>query len=400
MIKEKTFKIFTLGCKVNQYESQQMRESYLAKGYKELDNGELADCYIINTCTVTANADKDSYAFIRKAERENPKAKVYVTGCLVKNDRNRIREVSPLAQILEKSAFRKGISGFHAHTRAFLKIQDGCNNFCSYCKVPLVRSQIKSKPIKEIISEARGLINNGYKEIVLCGICLGKHGRDLKEKNDLVTVIKALENIEGEFRLRLSSIEAGDVSERLIKQFESSKKLCPHLHIPLQSGDGRILKLMHRKYEAKDFIALVNKLKKRIPSLSITTDVLVGFPTENAENFKNTARVLKAIMPLRTHIFPFSARPGTVAWQYHLKSGVPQDIVRERASALKKLSDELSYQFRKKFLNKELEVLCEGDTGYAQNYILVDLGKNNGCTNEFLKVKVGRLDKKYTFAAG
>ncbi|MCM8763154.1 MAG: radical SAM protein, partial [Candidatus Omnitrophica bacterium] len=274
------FKILTLGCKVNQYESQQIREAYLRQGFQELFDGRPADTYIINTCTVTHHADRASFVLIRRAKRENPQAKIYVTGCLVKMDAAKIKERFPDVSFLDKDEFKQGINAFCGHTRAFLKIQDGCDNFCSYCKVALVRGKPRSRPFDEVIHEAQRLVDAGFKEIVLCGICLGSYGKDFGNV-DLVDVLAALEKIKGEFRIRLSSIEFGDVRERLIKKLETSKKLCPHLHIPLQSGDDRILKLMNRKYTAEDYLKLVQELKRRIPLLSITTDVMVGFPGES-----------------------------------------------------------------------------------------------------------------------
>ncbi|MDD5236951.1 MAG: MiaB/RimO family radical SAM methylthiotransferase [Candidatus Omnitrophica bacterium] len=391
----RTFKIFTLGCKVNQYESEQIRQGYLAKGLSELDNGVAADLYIINTCTVTHRADSNSRYFIRKAKRENPKADIYITGCLVRSEKDKLRNEFKDARILDKSKFESAVVGFKGHTRAFLKIQDGCNNFCSYCKVPLVRNIIKSKSLADIVSEAEGLVENGFKEIVLCGICLGKYGRKNRSE-DLAGVISALDKIDGEFRIRLSSIELGDINERLIQKMETSKRLCPHLHIPLQSGDDRILGLMSRRYKAQDYIELIEKLKKRIPILSITTDVLVGFPSENEKNFKNTMDVLKCILPLRTHIFPFSPRKGTPAYEF--KEKILTDVVSRRTKRLKALSDILSYQYRQKFLGKELEVLSEGDTGYTQNYIPVDLGPGFFYPNKLLKFRISAVTKKKTFA--
>ena len=308
----KTIKFYTLGCKVNQYDTQSIREQFLKNGYQEIDNGKTADTYFINTCTVTAIADRKAKNIIRHCVKENPKARIIVTGCLVEKDALSLSDIKGIDFLISKRFFREGISNFCGHTRAFLKIQDGCNNSCAYCKVPLVRGVSRSRPLLEIIKEAKKLVQNGFQEIVLSGICLGAFGKDLKEAISLVDAIEGLENIEGLLRIRLSSLEAVDVSDRLIQQMAESQKLCWHLHIPIQSGDDEILKKMQRSYKRKDYLELINKIKKHIPQVALTTDVLVGFPGEAEENFQNTLNLIKEILPLKVHIFPYS--PGKVPW--------------------------------------------------------------------------------------
>lgn len=388
------FKIYTLGCKVNQYESQVIRQYFIRRGLEESNNGCPCDIYIINTCTVTKDADRKSYSYIRRALRENPSSKVYVTGCLVKTDKQRIKDSFPGISLFNKEKLKQGISDFKGHHRAFIKIQDGCRNFCSYCKVPVVRNIIKSRPVGEITREAAGLIEAGFKEIVLCGICLGAYGRDLKIKIDLTDAIEAVENIKGNFRIRLSSIEAGDVSEKLIRKMEVSKRLCPHLHIPLQSADNRILKLMNRHYTAKKFLNLIKKLKQRIPDFAFTTDVLVGFPSESESNFQNTFKLIKEIEPLRVHIFPFSAREGTRA--FSMKEKNHEQVIHNRVKRLRDLTKELSLLYRSRFLGKELMVLSEGKGGYAQNYIEVKFGPEINCPGELIKTAITTVSKDHT----
>ncbi|MEK6715758.1 MAG: MiaB/RimO family radical SAM methylthiotransferase, partial [Candidatus Omnitrophota bacterium] len=290
----KTIKFYTLGCKVNQYDTQLIREQFIRAGFKELDNGLPADVYVVNTCTVTHRADKDSLKFIRKAEKENPYADILVTGCLaeldevkISNSNNKITLVknkhkesilSYINPLFVQAKYKQdskhdcaGISYFTGHTRAFLKIQDGCDNFCSYCKVPYVRGSPRSKAISEIVIEAEKLVESGFKEVVLCGVCLGAYGKDLVPQSNLVSVIKRLEEISGLLRIRLSSIEPKDVNDALIKELQSSDKLCPHLHIPLQSGDDDVLKAMNRNYARTEYLNLVNKIRKFIPDIAITT---------------------------------------------------------------------------------------------------------------------------------
>ena len=291
-----------------------------------------------------------------------------------------------------------GISDFYGHTRAFLKIQDGCNNFCSYCKVPLVRGSSKSKPLENVIKEAEKLAEAGFKEIVLTGICLGAYGEDLKEKKDILQVIEALEDISGLLRIRLSSIEAGDVSDGLIKKIADSKKLCPHLHIPIQSGDDTILKKMHRNYTNQVYLNLIKKIKNRIPGIAITTDCLVGFPGETDENFKNTTDLILKIVPLRVHIFPYSKREGTSA--ANLGADVPSGVIKERVKHLKEAADKCSGEYRNKFLNTVMGVLIEGESkaapgfleGHTDNYIRVILESGLDLKNKLIPVKLKKLE--------
>lgn len=413
----KTVKFLTLGCKVNQYDTQVIREQFLNSGFQELDNHLPADIYVINTCTVTQKADADSFSLIRRAKRENPNAKIIVTGCLTELDEDKIKAIGDVALIFKNkdkknilnefiranSPFNswefvsKGISYFKGHTRAFLKIQDGCDNFCSYCKVALVRGSSKSKPLNDIIKEAEGLVKNGFKEIVLTGICLGSYGRDLEPKLDLVSVIEALENIDGLFRIRLSSLEALDVSEALIHKVAESKKLCRHLHIPLQSGDDEILKMMHRDYGSGDFLNLIQRIKDSIPEIAITTDVLIGFPGETEINFQNTLNLIKAIRPLKVHIFPYSPRIGTLAFNF--KDKVSPQIINIRISQLKDTAQDCSFRYRRQFLNKVRDVLIEDGCrenpafwqGYTDNYLKVIIASRQNLKNQLIPLRLKQI---------
>jgi len=420
----KTVKFYTLGCKVNQYDTQSIREGFLDAGFNEIDNGSGADIYVINTCTVTQRADSESLSLIRKARRQNPKAKIIVTGCLAELDKDKIKEqdgVSLIVRNKDKNRIVKllkyknqsneplklsnrGISNFSGHTRAFLKIQDGCNNFCSYCKVPFVRGPSRSKPLKAIIKEARKLAENNFKEIVLSGICLGAYGKDFPDRVNLTEVIGELENIEGLLRIRLSSIEAGDVSEELIKKMAESEKLCPHLHIPIQSGDSGILKKMNRRYTRKDYINLIGKIRKGIPGIAITTDVLVGFPGETENNFRNTLSLIKEIQPLRTHIFPYSKREGTIAADF--KESINPVIIRERIDILRDAARGCALEYKRQFLNKKIQVLVEGRAresrslweGYADNYIKVMISSRLNLKNRLITVKFKKIVKDSALA--
>jgi threonylcarbamoyladenosine tRNA methylthiotransferase MtaB len=407
----KSVKFYTLGCKVNQYETQEIRERFLEAGFLEVKGKESADVYVVNTCTVTAKADKDSLYFIHRSHHENLKAKIIVTGCLAELERKKIKAqpgVNLVVSKLDKTKIvsklcgwrkktKQGISFLEGHTRAFLKIQDGCNNFCSYCRVPLARGASQSRQLEDIISEAKRLVERGFKEIVLTGICLGSYGKDLRPCQSLVKVIRALENMKGLLRIRLSSIEAGDVSPELIQAMADSSKLCRHLHIPIQSGDDQILKSMHRSYSSRDYLELVKKIKTRVRGLAITTDVLVGFPRESELNFKNTLSLVNSIRPLRIHIFPFSPRPGTAAAD--LTGILKESVIKERAKRLQGISQKCSLAFLQRSLRKKMDVLVEGRSqdnpgfweGHTDTYVKVLIRSRKNLKNELVKVMLKKV---------
>ena len=374
-----SIKFFTLGCKANQYDTQSIRERFLSKGFQEVKIGKPPDYFLVNTCTVTSGADQKSRNIIRRCIQATPRAQVIVTGCLAEKDWNQLKKIKGISLIVKKSFFPEGISSFSQHTRAFLKIQDGCRNFCSYCKVALVRGRERSKKLKQILQEARQLVACGYKEIVLTGICLGAYGRSSGVKENLMDVVGCLEKITGLSRIRLSSIEAGDVSFALIKCLQRSKKLCRHLHIPIQSGDDHLLKLMNRKYSRKKYENLISRLKATIPGISITTDCLIGFPGETEDSFQNTVELVRKIMPLKVHIFPYSSRPQTKAAKF--KGLVNPKIIRLRCNQLAAVAQECRKKFMQKFINHKVDVLIEGK-------VKGNSGLLEGLTDNYLKVKL------------
>ncbi len=405
---QKRFFIQTLGCKVNKYESQAMRELLLKAGFKESLAKEIADIYIVNTCTVTHHADRESRYLIRLFHRMNTRAKIIVTGCYIENDvdnvsflpgvwrivknneKNRIADILndiPLPGPLSLNPNPLTITDFKNHSKAFVKIQDGCENHCSYCRIPLVRGGLKSKPLNNILEEVKTLADKGFREMILTGICLGAWGEDLSATAiarevglngfSLVDVLKTLNEIGGDFRIRLSSIEPKHVTDELIDFISGNKRICRHLHIPLQSGDDEVLKRMNRPYTANEYKILIEKVRSRIGGIAITTDVLVGFPGESDINFKNTVNFIKEILPARTHIFTFSKRPGTAA--YNMEGEIKNDILKKRYHELNIAALGASYLYRSKFLNENLDVLVETKrdkhsgllTGYSDNYIKV-----------------------------
>jgi len=408
---EKRFFIHTLGCKVNQYESQAMRELLVAAGFKECPSKHMADIYIINTCTVTERADKESRHWISFFHKTNPNAKIVVAGCYPEMDADSISFLPGIAHIVKNSEKNRiaeiineqrttnderrdhkrpsllSITGFKGHSKAFVKIQDGCENFCSYCKVPLVRGPLRSKPIDDIKEEVKTLVDGGFKEIILTGICLGAWGKDLFPEGlangsgldnvNLVDVLEALDRMPGEFRVRLSSIEPKHVTPRFIDFLSQSKRICRHLHIPLQSGDDEVLKRMNRPYSAAEYRQLIDGIRNKVKDIAITTDLLTGFPGESDAGFERTLNFVKDILPARVHIFTFSKRRGTAA--YDMAPDVPRDVLKKRFLALKVAAFETSYIYRARFLNEKLDVLVETGrdrysgllTGYTDNYIKV-----------------------------
>ncbi len=374
-----TVKFLTLGCKANQYDTQSIRERFLNRGFQEAENNSQPDYFLVNTCTVTSGADQKSRNIIRRCIQSNPQAKVIVTGCLAEKDWQLLANIKGVGLVIKKSFFPEGISSFSQHTRAFLKIQDGCSNFCTYCKVALVRGRERSKKLKQILQEAKQLVACGYKEIVLTGICLGAYGRSSGVKETLVDVVGCLEKIKGLSRIRLSSIEAGDVSSGLIKCLQSSKKLCRHLHIPIQSGDDRILKLMNRKYSRQRYENLIARLKTGIPGIAITTDCLIGFPGETEDSFQNTVDLVRKIMPLKVHIFGYSSRPQTKAAKF--KGWVNPKTIRLRCDKLREVAKECRKKFMQESFGKNTRVLIENEVK-GNSYFL------EGLTDNYLKVRL------------
>lgn len=431
------FFIKTLGCKVNQYESQAMREILLRAGFKECLARDIADIYILNTCTVTNRADKESRYWLGFFHKTNPKAKIVVTGCYVERDSSNISFLPGISHIIKNdeknriaeiftNAKAQGprpkaqypytpltITDFKDHTKAFVKIQDGCENGCSYCKVPLVRGPLRSRPITDILKEVSLLVEKGFKEIVLTGVCLGAWGEDPYTKAivsswpgakdlGLVDVLKGMDKIAGDFRIRLSSIEPRYVTEELIEFISKNTRMCRHLHIPFQSGDDEILKKMNRPYTALGYRAIVEKVRSRIEEIAITTDILIGFPGESDKNFKNTLNFVRDLLPARTHIFTFSRRDGTPA--HEMESLIKREILKKRYYELEVASLSSSYLYRKRFLDYSLDILVETKrdrrsgllTGYSGNYIKVLFEGPDSLMKRIAPVKIEDLTLSYT----
>jgi len=429
----KTCAFYTLGCKVNQYETQSIRENFIKAGYREVDFNEPCGVYVINTCTVTEKTDKESRRLIRKAHRQNPLAEIVVTGCYAELDSDEITSTPGVSFIIKNADKDKitdiiasksaavGVSGtkeyasgaisdFKDRSKAFLKIQDGCNNFCSYCKVPLVRGYSVSRREDSIIAEAKRLIAKGFREIILTGICLGAWGFGVSRKKDLSALLENITGIKGDFRIRLSSIEPKYVNDKLLAVIKRSLKLCKHLHIPLQSGDDKILKMMNRPYTFAEYTEIITNARRKIPGISVTTDILLGFPGEGDGNFRNTCKLIEKIMPSRIHIFPYSRRKGTVAAS--LPEEVPKSVVAKRLKVMNALALKASYGYRRHFLGKTTEVLVEAERdkesgllkGYDDKYISIMLTDSASKEAEryishLVPVRIQKVDSQKTYGA-
>lgn len=405
--------LVTLGCKVNQYESQLMREKISELGVDFVPFGCIADFYIINTCTVTKRSDQKAHSLIRRAKRKSPSAFIIVTGCYVKRADCKIKEIFSDIIILPneekrnvvkyilgnkkiKQRVKEGISRFTGHNRAFVKIQDGCDAFCSYCIIPYVRNRIFSRSPYRIVEEIKRLTANGYKEIVLVGIRLGRYQwEDIK----LARLIEDISEIATLRRIRLSSIEPQDINEELLEVLRDCPKVCSHLHIPLQSGDEEILRKMRRNYSPLQYEELVGKIREKLLNIAITTDVIVGFPGEKDENFNRGFEFIKKIAFSKLHVFKFSVREETLASQF--KERVDPFIIKERSKKLLKLSKTLHEKFIQQSKGKIEEVLIENKKkgsfiGFSGNYIKVKLIPNMQVkSNHLLKVKIVGIEGRY-----
>ena len=392
------FNIITLGCKVNSYESNFMKEALVKNGFSFCNLNEKCDILILNTCTVTDTSDKKSLKEVRRLKRENPNAILVVCGCSVQNDKTKYDNLginilmgninkSNIVSIIEKYLDDKTPVEYVAktrdlpfenmevdisdHTRAYIKIEDGCDNFCSYCIIPFVRGKKRSKDFSLVLREVQHLANNGYKEIVLTGIDTGGYESNGKNLTDLIHEMSKINGIE---RIRQSSIEITQINEKFINELKNNNKICDHIHIPLQSGSDSILKLMNRKYDLKYFFDKIDMIRSVRPDISITTDVIVGFPGETEEMFLETMETCKKINFSKVHAFPYSERKGTKASMMDGK--VPESVKHERVKKLLELSEKLERSYYDKFKGKNKDVLIEevnefGSKGHTSNYLMV-----------------------------
>jgi threonylcarbamoyladenosine tRNA methylthiotransferase MtaB len=366
----------TLGCKVNQYETQHVKEFLEANGYREAQSGERADLCIVNTCTVTNEADAQGRQLIRKLGREHPGAAIVVMGCYATREPETLARLPGVVKVipdktrlgeeLQEFGVRQlpaGISRFDGHQRAFVKVQDGCLLNCTFCIIPRVRPILRSRPVGEIVDEVARLVDQGYREIVLTGIHLGHYGIDLsrgkprEQWSRLWRLLDRLGALPGEFRVRLSSLEAAEVRDDLVRALANNPRVCPHLHLCLQSGSDRILARMGRRYRSAGFLERCRRLGAALDQPAFSTDVIVGFPGESDADFEETCRVVREAGFVKLHVFPFSPRRGTPAAE--MPDRIPSPVVAERRARLSALERELHEAYLRSLIGRRLEVLVE-----------------------------------------
>ena len=421
--------LHNLGCKVNAYETEAMQEILEQNGYEIVPFEEKADAYIVNTCSATNMADKKSRQMLHRAKKMNPEAVVIAAGCYVQSAGEKLlkdtsvdilignNEKVNLPSILEN--WEKEHNPLHVHdltrehtyeeltlshtaghTRAFMKIQDGCNQFCTYCIIPYTRGRVRSRRLADIVAEAGRLAENGYQEVVLTGIHLDSYGTDLEEHENLLTVIQEIAKIDGIKRIRLGSLEPRIMTEEFVAGLAAEEKLCPHFHLSLQSGCDATLKRMNRRYSAEEFRQCCERLRRHFDDPALTTDVIVGFPGETEEEFTATVEFLKDICFYETHVFKYSRRKGTKADR--MPDQIPEQIKNERSDVLLALTEKNSGEYRKKLLGRTVKVLLEEEstiggttylTGHTREYVKVAVAPETAAAGEIIDVKVTELLK-------
>ena len=400
-----TFKIITLGCKVNTYESEVMQEHLLKAGYKLVEGDAKSDIVIINTCSVTNMADSKSRKLIRHTKRENPTGVLVVCGCSAENHQEELKDLnidilignngkSKIVSLINNYLASKTpytyfagtrdldfedmeVDKFTTHTRGFIKVQDGCNNFCTYCIIPYMRGNIRSKNFNVALKEAENLVNNGHQEIVLTGIHTGSYGRGTD--HDLTDLINAMSKIAGLKNIRISSIEITELDEKFMEMLKTNPKVCHHMHIPLQAGSDEILKKMNRKYTLDYFFNKINEIRNIRPDISITTDVIVGHPYETNDLFEKTIDTCKKLKFAKIHVFPYSKRDGTASSR--MPHQVDEQEKKLRSHKLIEVSNELELIYNNKFIGKNLDILIEEVNnniaiGHTSNYLKLVLSGN------------------------
>lgn len=417
---------YTLGCKVNQYETESIKNQLIKKGYEEVNFEDKADIYIVNSCTVTSVADRKTRNMLRRAKKINPNGAVIVTGCYAQTNSKELLEMEDIDYVIgntDKSGIVNFIEDIENRTmeklknhnifldseyteyefatlremsRAYVKIQDGCNNFCSYCKIPFARGKSRSRQKDNILKEITKLSQEGFKEIILIGINLGAYGEDLENGGNFEDLLRDILKIDGIERVRIGSVYPDKISDEFIEMF-SNPKLMPHLHISLQSCDDSVLKRMKRKYGSSLIEERLTKLRKAVPNMEYTADVIVGFPGETQEMFENSYKLIDKIGFSGLHIFQYSDRENTLASTFQDK--IDPKVKKERADELEKLKEIMAERERKKYLDKELRVLVEEEKdgylyGYSENYLRVKLKGEATSLNHIVSVKINSLEKE------
>ncbi|SEA15401.1 threonylcarbamoyladenosine tRNA methylthiotransferase MtaB [Desulfuromusa kysingii] len=420
-----TVSIVTLGCKTNQFESAAMIEKLQQAGYRQVSFEAGADLVIVNTCTVTAATDAQSRKLIRRARRFNSNTRIVVTGCYAQIDPHSLKQMPGVSLVvgnnekgqlldylvanndtgqIQVSDIRASsvieplvLTGFEQRSRAFVQIQNGCDAFCSYCIIPYARGRSRSVPVAAVISQIERLCANGYPEIVLTGIHIGRYGQDFVPCTDLLTLLQKIEKSDFSGRLRLGSIEPTELSEELSHYIAQADWICPHFHIPLQAGDDEILRRMNRHYTTTFFADLLDRLRQIKPDAAIGLDVITGFPGETDVQFQATCQLLRQLPFSHLHVFPYSKRAGTLAAE--MPDQVPGDVMKARAAQLRQIGREKNRNFAQQFVGSELEIVIEGGEdddlrkGLSRNYLPVWVPATSVEPGELLKVRVSGMHK-------
>jgi threonylcarbamoyladenosine tRNA methylthiotransferase MtaB len=398
---KKKFTIVTLGCRTNQYESQGYAEQLAKLGYERaVGDTEWVDLCIVNTCTVTKNADHTSKREISKLAARYPDARIVVTGCMVEKREEEVRALAPSVIVVPNQKKEQlvayvfpdlesypefKIEHFDAHTRAFVKVQDGCNSFCTYCIIPYVRGRSRSRPMQEIVREVEGLIAQGYREVVLTGINIG----DFDGGGTLADLVKEVDQIEGLYALRISSIDPDEVDDRLLRIVLEGKTTCPSMHVVLQSGSNVVLKRMNRKYTKQMFLQTARRLYQASPDFTLTTDVIVGFPGESERDFEETKEVIEEVGFAKVHMFPYSPRERTKAFLY--PNRIAEEVMKQRKRVLLHHAETRAHRLRNHFIGRTFSVLFEGVKGdwiegHTPNFLKVAVPKKEARRNEIKEV--------------
>ncbi len=406
---KKKFKIITLGCRTNQYESQAYHDQLVEMGYSQAQENEPADICIVNTCTITDSADSSSRHEIRKLARENPGCQLIITGCFAERQPDLVREIEGVTHVVSNHHKEKllesvfpaaelpefSIKHFEAHTRAFVKVQDGCNSFCTYCIIPYVRGRSRSRTISDIVQEVEGLIANGYKEIVLTGINIGDFdgAKPEGEKPDrLADLVRIVDHIPGIERLRVSSIDPDEVDDDLADAILNGTHTCHSMHIVLQAGSNVVLKRMNRKYTRQIFLNTIERLKKASPDFTFTTDIIVGFPGETDADFAETLEVMEQVKFAKVHMFPYSERARTRAAL--MPNKVSPEAIKKRKQEILRAAERLGFELREQFLGRRMTILTENQDplrpgeicGHTENFLMVWVESQGHGSNELLEV--------------
>ena len=407
----KKFKVVTLGCRTNQYESQAYTDQLLSLGMSQALETDVAEICVVNTCTVTESADSSSRHQIRQLAKQNPGAKILVTGCLAERDPNSIGQIEGVTHVVpntrkesllqeifpEEELPEFSIKSFEAHTRAFVKVQDGCNSFCTYCIIPYVRGRSRSRRLSEIIEEIKTLVSNGYKEIVLTGINIGDFDGAPQEGEApvrLAELVRTVDQVEGVERIRVSSIDPDEVDEELIDAVIQGKSTCHSFHIVLQSGSNVILKRMNRKYTKEVFLSTIERLKKASPDFTFTTDIIVGFPGESEADFTDTLEIMEKVRFAKVHMFPYSERKRTRAALVPGK--VTPQVMQQRKRKLLTLAETASFALREEYLGRKMKVLIESEekdqkgvfSGHTENFLPVLVEGADLVSNQIVEVEL------------